>query len=94
MVVYTSKHQHLEIRLLQKELAKQETELVHGKSNFEAAKNASEILFQKGGAAIDGLKNMNENLFLEVFEGVPQAQVSLDLTGTLSIIDALSEFIN
>ena len=78
------------LRLLQKELAKQVTELVHGKSNFEAAKNASEILFQKGVAAIEGLKNMNENLFLEVFEGVPQAEVSLDLTGSLSIIDALS----
>lgn len=82
-------HQNPSIRILQKELAKQVTELVHGKSNFEAAKNASEILFQKGDAAIDGLKSMDKNLFLEVFEGVPQAEVDLDLIGSLSIIDAL-----
>lgn len=78
------------LRLLQKELSKRVTELVHGTSNFEAAKNASEILFQKGDAAIEGLKNMDETLFLEVFEGVPQASVSVDLVGSLSIIDALS----
>ena len=78
------------LRLLQKELSKRVTELVHGTSNFEAAKNASEILLQKGDAAIEGLKNMDETLFLEVFEGVPQASVSVDLVGSLSIIDALS----
>jgi len=33
---------------------------------------------------------MDETLFLEVFEGVPQASVSVDLVGSLSIIDALS----
>ena len=82
--------QNPSLRLLQKQLAKQVTELVHGESNFEAAKNASEMLFQKGDAAIEGLKSMDENLFLEVFEGVPQADVGLDFIGSLSIIEALS----
>ena len=82
--------QNPSFRILQKELAKQVTILVHGNDQFESAKNASEILFQKGQSAIEGLKNMDADLFLEVFEGVPQAEIGADAIGTMTIIDALS----
>ena len=89
--------EHLEnpsLRILQKELAKQVTILVHGENHFQLVKNASEILFQKGKTAIEGLKNMDESLFLEVFEGVPQAEINADLIGSLKIVDALSSASN
>ena len=82
------------LRILQKELAKQVTILVHGENHFQLVKNASEILFQKGKTAIEGLKNMDESLFLEVFEGVPQAEINADLIGSLKIVDALSSASN
>ena len=89
--------EHMEnpsLRILQKELAKQVTILVHGENHFQLVKNASEILFQKGKTAIEGLKNMDESLFLEVFEGVPQAEINADLIGSLTIVDALSSASN
>ena len=89
--------EHMEnpsLRILQKELAKQVTILVHGENHFQLVKNASEILFQKGKTAIEGLKNMDESLFLEVFEGVPQAEINADLIGSLKIVDALSSASN
>ena len=89
--------EHMEnpsLRILQKELAKQVTTLVHGENHFQLVKNASEILFQKGKTAIEGLKNMDESLFLEVFEGVPQAEINADLIGSLKIVDALSSASN
>lgn len=77
-------------RMLQKELAKQVTTLVHGAAHFQAAKSASEILFQKGSEAIEGLKSMSASLFLEVFEGVPQADIGADKIGSISIVEALA----
>ncbi|NQX97277.1 MAG: tyrosine--tRNA ligase, partial [Flavobacteriales bacterium] len=78
-------------RLLQKELAKDITSRVHSLTDYEAAISASEILFLKGDAAVEGLKNMSEQIFEDVFEGVPQAEVTLSEIGNgLSIIDVLS----
>jgi len=82
------------LRILQKELAKDVTVRIHGKEQFNAAKSASEILFQKGAAAVEGLKKMDELLFLEVFEGVTQAVVDKKKIGSLNIIDALSSETN
>jgi len=78
-------------RLLQKELAKDITSRVHSLSDYDAAINASEILFKKGQEAVDGLKSMSSQVFEDVFEGVPQAEVALSEIETgISIIDALS----
>ena len=82
------------LRILQKELAKDITVRIHGEEQFNAAKSASEILFQKGSAAVEGLKKMDELLFLEVFEGVTQALVDKKKIGSLNIIDALSSETN
>lgn len=80
------------LRTLQKELGKQLTIMVHSEEDYENAKIASEILFKKGQEAIDGLKSMNANLILEVFEGVPQANISKkEIVEGVGIIEALVE---
>jgi tyrosyl-tRNA synthetase len=62
------------LRLLQKELGKEMTERVHSQQDFKQALEASEILFGKG--TTDAIKNLSEELFLNVFEGVPQFKIS------------------
>lgn len=78
------------LRLLQKELAKEITVRVHSEEDYEAAVSASEVLFKKGGEAVEALKKLPENIFNDVFEGVPQAEVSLsDIKNGITIVDAL-----
>jgi tyrosyl-tRNA synthetase len=70
-------NQHREqphMRLLQKRLGQEVTELVHGKTEYDAAIGATEILF--GNGTSDQLATMSETLLLQVFEGVPQFTVA------------------
>ena len=62
------------LRPLQKRLAKEITIMVHSQEDYDAAIEASNILF--GNATSDSLKNLDEETFLSVFEGVPQFEVS------------------
>lgn len=62
------------LRLLQKEIAKQVTTMVHSEADYEMAVKASEILFGK--SSTEDLASLDERTFLAVFEGVPQVQVS------------------
>ncbi|MGB1308665.1 MAG: tyrosine--tRNA ligase, partial [Oceanihabitans sp.] len=62
------------LRLLQKELAKEVTTLVHSKTDFENAEKASNILFSK--SFKEDINTLDENTFLDVFEGVPQCEIS------------------
>jgi len=64
-------------RALQKRLAEEVTVMVHSREDFEAAVEASQILFGKG--TTESLKKMNEQTFLSVFEGVPMFDVSRDI---------------
>lgn len=85
-------HAEPHLRTLQKELGKQLTTMVHSEEDYKNAKHASEILFLKGQEAIDGLKNLSAKLILDVFDGVPQANISKkEITGGVSIVDALVE---
>ena len=78
------------LRLLQKTVANKVTEMVHSKEALENAIKASNILF--GRSTSDDLKNLDEKIFLDVFEGVPQAEISIqDLENGLDIIEALNE---
>ena len=78
------------MRLLQKRLAQEVTITVHSEEEYENAVKASEILFGK--STSEDLKNLNENTFLDVFEGVPQTEIpSEDLNNGLDIIGALAE---
>jgi tyrosyl-tRNA synthetase len=77
------------MRLLQKKLAEQVTTLVHSKVALEKAITASNILFGKSTA--DDLKGLDEKTFLDVFDGVPQAEVAKeDIEKGLDMIGALA----
>ena len=84
--------EHLEaphIRVLQKRLGEEVTLLVHGKEAYEKAIAASNILFGKSTAA--DLKSLDEQTFLDVFDGVPQASVSIGaIEAGLDMIGALA----
>jgi len=85
--------EHLEsphFRLLQKTLAKDITLCVHGEKDYEAAVEASSILFGNGTA--ENLKNISENMFLSVFEGIPQSKIDKEsLQNGINIIEFLTE---
>ncbi len=78
------------LRLLQKKIGEEVTIMTHGKEAYENALKASNILFGKSTA--DDLKTLDEQTFLDVFEGVPQAEISKeDLENGMDIIAALNE---
>ena len=77
------------LRLLQKRLADEVTVMVHSQDDLDNAVRASEILFGKSTAS--DLKGLNEKTFLEIFEGVPQAELSKsELADGLDMIGALA----
>ncbi|MFV0571947.1 MAG: tyrosine--tRNA ligase [Xanthomarina gelatinilytica] len=77
------------MRLLQKRLAEEVTTFVHSKADFENAEKASNILFSK--SFKDDIETLDEKTFLDVFEGVPQAEIpQTDLNEGLDMIAALS----
>lgn len=63
------------LRLLQKRLAEEVTVMVHSREDYQAAVEASEILF--GNATKDNLLHLSERNLLAVFEGVPSGQIAL-----------------
>tara|TARA_R110002073_G_scaffold279026_1_gene443015 strand:- start:277752 stop:279056 length:1305 start_codon:yes stop_codon:yes gene_type:complete len=78
-----------DMRLLQKKLGEEVTSFVHSKEALEKAIKASIILFSKSTA--EDLKALDEQTFLDVFEGVPQAEINhADLTDGLDMIGALA----
>ncbi|MGH1387601.1 tyrosine--tRNA ligase [Kordia sp.] len=77
------------LRVLQKRLAEEVTTLVHSKEDLENAKKATNILFGKSTA--EDFKQLDEKILLEVFEGVPQAEIDrADIEEGLDMIAALS----
>ena len=62
------------LRVLQKRLAKEVTIMVHSEDDYNAAVEASGILF--GNATSDALKKLDEDTLIAVFEGVPMFEVS------------------
>lgn len=67
-------------RILQKRLAEEVTVMAHSREDYEAAVEASQILFGKG--TTEQLRKMDENTFLAVFEGVPTFDISAGLLET------------
>lgn len=77
-------------RLLQQTLACEVTERVHSKATLDTAVKASGILFGK--STTEDLASIDEATLLQVFEGVPQAEVTKDqLYACESVTDLLSE---
>ncbi|WP_119793194.1 tyrosine--tRNA ligase [Flavobacterium anhuiense] len=78
------------LRVLQKKLAEEITVFVHNREELEKAIQASNILF--GNSTAEDLKKLDEATFLEVFDGVPQAEIAkADLEKGLDIITVLNE---
>ena len=81
------------LRVLQRKLAEEVTVLVHGKSELDKAIEASAILF--GNSTADDLKKLDEATFLEVFDGVPQAEIALsEIENGINIVEVLNEKTN
>ncbi len=70
-------------RVLQKRLAEEVTVLVHSKEDLDMAIEASNILFGK--ATKDVLEKLDEETFLDVFDGVPHYELSKDQLGQSAI---------
>ena len=78
------------LRPLQKRLAKEVTVMVHSEADYEAAVEASNILF--GNATHEALLKLDEDTLLAVFEGVPHFEVSREeLTAGIKAVDLYTE---
>ncbi len=64
-------------RHLQKLLAREVTIMVHSREDYEAALEASQVLFGKGTAGT--LARLDEASFLDLFEGVPTYELDIDI---------------
>jgi tyrosyl-tRNA synthetase len=76
-------------RLLQKKLAEEVTCMVHGRDEYETALNATAVLFGQG--TKEQLSTMPIQTFLQVFEGVPQFDVQMNLLEAgIPVLDLLA----
>lgn len=78
------------MRALQKKLAQEVTIMVHSEQDYDAAIEASQILFGKG--TTESLAKLDEDTFLSVFEGVPTFDVAkAELEAGIDPITLLAE---
>jgi len=78
------------LRPLQKRLAEELTVMVHSREDYDMAVDASQILFGKSTSS--ALRNIDEETFLQVFEGVPQYTISKEkLSSGIKAVDLLTE---
>ncbi len=79
------------LRNLQKRLAKEVTCMVHSEEDYNAAVEASNILF--GNATSDALKKLDEDTLLAVFDGVPQFKIAKSILDEgVEAIDLLVDY--
>lgn len=77
-------------RTLQKRLAQEVTVMVHSEEDYQAAVDASSILF--GNSTHEALLKIDEDTLLSVFEGVPQFEISRDaLSQGVKAVDLFTE---
>ncbi len=78
------------LRPLQKRLAREITVMVHSEAEYDAAVEASNILF--GNATSEALKKLDERTLLAVFEGVPQFTIAVsELKEGVKAVDLFTE---
>jgi tyrosyl-tRNA synthetase len=78
------------LRKLQQALAKEITIRVHSEKEYEQAVEASQILF--GNASVETLRQLDEETFLQVFEGVPRVQLSRSEMDTgINMVELLAD---
>lgn len=79
-------------RILQKTLAKEITILVHSEDDYNTVVKASAALFN---GTLDDLKHLNEETFVELFEGIPQFEIAKsDVDKGILVVDLLAEKTN
>ena len=77
------------LRVLQNRIANEVTLLVHSQEELNKAQKASQILFGK--STSEYLKSLDVATFLDVFDGIPQAELALEsLEEGVDIITALA----
>ena len=78
------------MRSLQKRLAEEVTVMVHSREDYEAAVEASSILF--GNATHEALSKLDEEMFLQVFDGIEKHEISkAELEAGIPPLDLLAE---
>jgi tyrosyl-tRNA synthetase len=78
------------MRILQKKLAAEITTIVHSEEEMNKSSEASNVLFSKNFQ--NEISKIDEKIFLEIFEGVPSAEIKYnELKGGMDIIKLLSE---
>lgn len=78
------------LRVLQKRLAEEVTIMVHSREDYEQAVEATNILFGK--ATKEALEKLDEQTFLQVFEGVQQFKINQsELEAGIPPLDLLAE---
>ncbi|HPM12007.1 MAG TPA: tyrosine--tRNA ligase [Bacteroidales bacterium] len=81
------------MRVLQKRLAQEVTCMVHGEQEYNAAVEASAILFGSGTA--QSLAALDKKTFLAVFDGVPTFQIQkADIEAGIQILELLATHTN
>lgn len=76
-------------RPMQKRLAKELTVMVHSEKDYDAAVEASAILFSNHAA--EALRGLDERTLLDVFEGVPRFTISKEeLEAGIPVLDLLA----
>jgi len=79
------------LRILQKKIGQDVTTMTHGNEAYENAIKASNILF--GNSTAEDLKTLDEQTFLDVFEGVPQAEIDRSIIENgLGIVAAFADY--
>ena len=77
-------------RMLQKKLAAEVTLMVHNQNELDNAEKASEVLFSKN--FLQEINEIDENIFLDIFDGVPMSEISLnEFKNGIEIIKILHE---
>ena len=64
------------LRVLQKTLASEVTRMVHSQGELDNAEKASRVLFSKN--FLSEINDVEETIFLDIFEGVTMAEISLN----------------
>ncbi len=73
---------------VKRELAREMTTRIHSENDYEQAVKASELLFK---GSLDDFQQTEENILNEIFEGVPQVEISKEeYSHTANVVDLLS----
>ena len=87
LIINHDKEPHM--RIIQKQLAKEITSRVHGSITYSNALKVSQILFGKD--TQEELKNISEEDFLMIFEGVPIYNISRNDIKSIDPVNLLAE---